>query len=548
MAEHRTAPMTLEPDFLESLRQAHANRRIAEGVALLDESRDALLGLAPDDPCAPELTLLIAQWLDVGYRDAELLNLLLQRFTPELRQRMPVQQYLSIRMAEAYQAFSTDDMDAAIKILRFILMSEQECADPGLIVLAHFWKARAHRKKGEYDLALDDIAAARRMAASLPGGQIFAAVIQIQESWILFQRSNRKAALRLLDEAEAVLSSTDYFVALGNIESARGRIVRRAGEYARSLEHFERAIAIYSSGDPTHANLGRTLVNAAYVKRLLAQQLRKQIEAHRPNGDGGSYAASKSERRSNQRSRYFELCRQAMDQLQHAREIYHSRGHTSGIGSVILNTGYLHVDRGDIDSAAREAEEAHKLGLEKNDHILMARARILQASVENARVDEQLDDEEDIAIHAETAKRYCEEALVLAHHTQNRRLLASASVASGMTAANDFFQHWELAKQRAREARELLDPDEADSLLHELAVLNARIVQASGVNDALRSWSEGMVGDKTFQQITEEFAELVIPKVWLREGRTVSRVAQRLCISPKKVRRILRNTGHLGNG
>jgi hypothetical protein len=30
-------------------------------------------------------------------------------------------------------------------------------------------------------------------------------------------------------------------------------------------------------------------------------------------------------------------------------------------------------------------------------------------------------------------------------------------------------------------------------------------------------WSEGMVGQKTLQQITEEFAEIVIPKVWLRE-------------------------------
>lgn len=51
------------------------------------------------------------------------------------------------------------------------------------------------------------------------------------------------------------------------------------------------------------------------------------------------------------------------------------------------------------------------------------------------------------------------------------------------------------------------------------------------------------MGDKTFQQITEEFAEIVIPKVWLREDRKISRVAERLSISPKKVRRILQNAG-----
>ena len=71
-------------------------------------------------------------------------------------------------------------------------------------------------------------------------------------------------------------------------------------------------------------------------------------------------------------------------------------------------------------------------------------------------------------------------------------------------------------------------------------------MQASGINDALRGWSEGLVGDKTFQQVTEEFAEIVIPKVWLREGRNITRVAVALSISPKKVRRILRNAGLLG--
>jgi DNA-binding NtrC family response regulator len=54
-----------------------------------------------------------------------------------------------------------------------------------------------------------------------------------------------------------------------------------------------------------------------------------------------------------------------------------------------------------------------------------------------------------------------------------------------------------------------------------------------------RAWSAGIVENKTFQEMTEEFARMVIPKVWEREGRKVSRVAEKLSISPKKVRRIL---------
>jgi DNA-binding NtrC family response regulator len=75
--------------------------------------------------------------------------------------------------------------------------------------------------------------------------------------------------------------------------------------------------------------------------------------------------------------------------------------------------------------------------------------------------------------------------------------------------------------------------------------LKSHILRSSGINETLRAWSEGMIGDKTFQQVAEEFAEIVIPKVWAREGKKVSRVADRLSISPKKVRRILRNAGLL---
>jgi DNA-binding NtrC family response regulator len=59
----------------------------------------------------------------------------------------------------------------------------------------------------------------------------------------------------------------------------------------------------------------------------------------------------------------------------------------------------------------------------------------------------------------------------------------------------------------------------------------------------LKAWSQGAVGEKTFRQISEEFAEIVIARVWEREGRKVSRVAARLSISPKKVRRILARVG-----
>jgi hypothetical protein len=173
----------------------------------------------------------------------------------------------------------------------------------------------------------------------------------------------------------------------------------------------------------------------------------------------------------------------------------------------------------------------------------MARARVLQATTENAKIEEQLGEEVDIALHANRARQFTEEALRLAKHTQNRRLLAAAYVARAMTAANEFFQEWDLARVSIREAAAFIGEGESDHLLDDIAALKTRIMRASGINDTLRGWSEGIIAGKTFQQVTEEFAEIVIPKVWQREGRKISRVAESLSVSPKKVRRILRRVG-----
>ena len=73
--------------------------------------------------------------------------------------------------------------------------------------------------------------------------------------------------------------------------------------------------------------------------------------------------------------------------------------------------------------------------------------------------------------------------------------------------------------------------------------MKARIIETRPVDPLLRAWSAGVVENRSFQQMTEEFARIVIPKVWEQEGRKVSRVAEKLSISPKKVRRILQSAG-----
>jgi tetratricopeptide (TPR) repeat protein len=535
-----TAPITAQ--LLQELNDAIEERRVQDGIAMLNSMHCKRIETTELGPHQASFMLCLAQWVDLGYESHELIDDLLRQLSLESRSQMPLRDFLMVRMAEAFAAMAHENTDRSIELLCFVLSAERELGSEHLSVLAYFWKGRAHRKKGEYQSALEDIVTARQLAQQL-GLNKLAAAIQIQEAWLAFQRAEPKEAWLLLDQAEEQLGTTDDDISLGNISSARGRIVRRTGKYAESLAHYERAVAIYQRRNADHRNLARTLVNTAYVKRLLALNLRKRLDATARQRTASGQRTSNG--RGSVKRHYMALCHEALADLEEAGRIYALHQHYGGTGSVLVNGGHLHLDLGDIERAAGEGGKAYDLAHSKHDLILMARARILEAYAENARVEEELGEDANIATQAHQARRYAEEAVQLALRTQNRRLLAGAYIVSGMVAASDFFKEWEEARRCEMESAALLRSYDRDHLSEELAVLKMRVMRSIGIDETLRAWSQGIVGHKTFQQMTEEFAEVVIPQVWIREGKKVSRVAERLSISPKKVRRILRNVGAL---
>jgi tetratricopeptide (TPR) repeat protein len=512
--------------LLRELNEALIRREVRTGFALLDREAPRLCSLRPSDPDSGAWLLCIAQWIDLGYRNMDYLYELAEPFTGIPRATMQLGDYLCLRMVEAYTAFLHEDSVKACEIFDLVLRAGPGVLEPHLLVVAHFWKCRAHRQRGEYEPALHHIQQAKAISVEMEAPRLVA-VTNIHESWLLFQRGQRKEAMRLLDDAQAELSTTGHVLSLGNIESARGRYVRRGGEYAKALQHFEPAVQIYGEQFPDHPNLARALVNAAYVKRLMALELLNKSQLGRAKGID--------------HNRFLQTCHDALGLLRQAGDIYRHTQHQTGLGAVLVNAGYLHLDTGDIDQAAREASRAFDLGRDKQDNILMARARTSQATIQNDRVEEQLGESDDTAETAHLARTYAEEAVALAKWTQNSRLLAGAYIVSGSVAANVFFCNWQVAKSFASMATDLLSRDDLDHLSKQLGALKSRILQATGIDEMLRSWSEGIIGDKSFQQVSNEFAELVIPKVWEREGRKISRVAEVLSISPKKVRRVLMN-------
>lgn len=527
-------------EFLAQLKEDLVCRRVGRGMASLRDHQELFTSFDPEQKNAARFAGYLAQWVDIGFQRPAVVKEIISRFTKSIRSRLPLQDYLHLRLAEGMLSMSAEATEEAFRHLDFVLGLEEQIDDKELLSIANFWKGRCLRMKGEYDPALAFAVKGRELATEL-GHEPMAAVMRVLESWLFFQKGNTRQALQILQEAEAVLKKTDDYLTIGNVHSSYGRIARREGRYQHAIEHFTAAIAQYRQRDPRHRNVARTLSNLASSKRLIALQLLRKIDAdaarRRKAAKRGRAGADGA--KAQHRDRLKQLRSEALAELKEAAAIYEEYRNHHGLGSVHLNYGYLHLDNGDLEDADAEAKTAYRLGEEKGDHILMARARLLDCMIENARVEEEIGEQAEPGGHARQAQDCAREAIELARHTQNRRLLADSYIWQGLTFCNCFFDDPDSARHSYDQAIALSKGNHADGTWEDLETLKARVVRAGRVSPLLRAWSQGSLGDKTFQQVTEEFAELIIPKVWEREGRKISRVATRLSMSPKKVRRIL---------
>ena len=548
-ARKTDASLPIDAGFLAQLQQHVAAREIERGIACLASRSDLTAPLDSSQKNAARLMAHLAIWTDIGFTGPPLRETL-KRFAPESRSKLSITDYICLRMAEGMVAMAEEAMETALGHFDFVLGLGEELDDQFLLSIAYFWKGRCLRRRGEYDEALIYTGKGRDLALEL-GHPRMAAVMQVLEGWLLFQQGKWKEAVRISQVAERALGETDDYVTLGNIQSFYGRMARREGRFDKAIEFFESAIRHYGKRDPKHPNLARSLANMALAKRGIALQLQKRIdreverrrktpaktEANPPSG-------GRDAQKRDYRDRVNLLRREALEHLKAAQSIYQQRPSHHGVGTVYLNAAYIHLDGGDFQRAEEEAVSAYETAEAKQDYILMVRARSLQCMIANAKVEEEIGEVPDPGNHARRAFEFSQQAVELAKHTQHHLLLANAHVWQGLTQCNSFFDNPEAARASYDLARASCGTNQPDNnMLQDLQTLGAKILRKGSVHPALKAWSQGAVGDKTFRQISEEFAEIVIARVWEREGRKVSRVATRLSISPKKVRRILARVG-----
>jgi tetratricopeptide (TPR) repeat protein len=527
----------ISPELLSQLRADIDSRRIDHGMSLLESSTDILASFDPSSENAAPFLGLLAEWSDIGFGDFELIRGLIAKYGKAHRLSLSITEYAPLRMAEGMIAMNGEMLDEAIDHFSIVLELARATSAWHILAITHYWTARCLRKKGQYENALEHLKKAVEVQSQ--HGHVQNEVpARVLQSSILFENGELKQALIGLGEAEALLSRSDDYVTLGNIQSTYGRILERELRFGQAIEHFERAINEFKKRDSKFLNVARTIVDMSFTRIQVARHLRHNIETY-PHAQTN---VQRSPARSAWVKELSNLHEIILADLNRATEIYDRTPNVRGIARVHLYRGYLYLDMGKLDFAAQEAGDAYFAAESKRDFILMASARNLQCVVENARVEEEV---EGWINHAIASQDYARDAVELAMRTQDRRLLAIVYTWLGLTLSNSFFRAREKASEAMDKAAAYLEPGVRDYIWEDFQLLKRRLLENAALEPKLLQWAHGEIGQKTFRQLEEDFADLVIPRLWEEDERKVSRVAARLSVSPRKVRRVLIRLGLL---
>ncbi len=517
-------------------------RRAERGLAWFGNHRSMVLATNPHHRNTAAFAAYLSQWIDAG-ADREILRELLAGFQPQVRAQLPLNGYVQLRLAEGVLALADGNPDGASAHFDFTISVEREpVLDKELPALAHYWKAVCQRERGQLDDALQEANRARGIAAAL-GYVPAAAMMQVLEGVLNIQNGRLTRGAELLREAQAALNGAGDYISLGNLQSGYGSAALEEGRYEMALDHFTSAVKYYERGNPLYPGMARALIDLAHTQRLIAAGIARSIDAGaelRRGSAAGPREGLKLEA-SATRERVERLRGEALSNLARASEIYTAGGNEHGLAPARLERGFLLIDCGDFDGAAVEADETFVAAGRKGDYATMAYARLLHSKIEIALYEEGIG--ETPASHAQRAYDFARDALTYAKPTEDRRLLTSVYLCQGAIYCSDFFNQAEAAQECRQKAGELLTPGNRNELWDDYQTLAAKVLRTGAVDSRLRKWTQGIAEEKSFQQMTEEFADLVIPSIWEREERNVSRVVAKLSISPKKVRRVLNRVG-----
>src|SRR6266576_7002587 len=93
-------PSEISDDFLAQLKGDLVRRHVDRGMARLEDYRQLLTSLDPEQKNAGRFAGYLAQWVDIGFQRPSLVKEIVARFTKPARAGLSLHDYMYLRLAE----------------------------------------------------------------------------------------------------------------------------------------------------------------------------------------------------------------------------------------------------------------------------------------------------------------------------------------------------------------------------------------------------------------------------------------------------------------
>jgi hypothetical protein len=411
-------------ELLNALLESFYNRNISQLKRLLVEHQSALEAMNPHIIEAPLIFFVLACCLE--YRPALLacVKRINQEYSaqPWRDLRLPEWAWIEIGRARlAYYENRDQDVDAAIQWIYDNAPRFGPSND--LLAAADLTKAQSLKRRARYGEALQFARRAVIGYASLPR---MAAVANITLGWLLLQTGNVAEAAQVWAESERLLADADDPANRANIIFYKARRLARANLERESEIAHETAAGYYLTCDPRPRNLRRVLLSLSDLQYRMAGKRPHSATALRDAAAKNIAFAEKL------------LADDPTDIRNHGRLLLAK-----------VNRA-LYGDARSCSAARREAKAAFDFAKNHQDQLIMARARLRQATVEQLSGASQDRPERILA----RAAHYAQEALEYATALENDRLTARCHKFLGTLYLNEPFSdvaaarsHYEAAVQ-----------------------------------------------------------------------------------------------------
>jgi tetratricopeptide (TPR) repeat protein len=478
-------------------------------------------------PANLELLDWLARWIDLD--DSFLLTVvrLVARFERGLRGRALLEaESVHFAVARALTRFHYERYKEAVGDLEYAQTLAERLNDRDLLSVTRYLLARCRWKQGRYDEALE----LARSAKSLTTAEsVVTALIETVEAWLLFLLGNVPAALELYDRVEAVFATTDDYVNKANVLSARGRILRQAGDNDLALALFGASIRAFPADDKDHRNIARALAQMAFVKRVQANEA-DDAAASKLRGEGLAW-----------------LARAEAIYTKDARAVHKKDAappFARGLGIVYNVRALMLLDSGQRSDAWTAVTQTLSRGASKHDPVVLANARIIQCVIALDRGKP----------HDVLLARWCaDRAVELAMQTRNRRLQIRARIWRGRAALRpplldpmDATKHCLAARETAgRLGWDGASDDEApreggsserrrDYLERDLESLERDL--AGAAHDGIFAMvTRAEVIDRRLKDILDAVETAVILNEFEKQERNKTAVTKRFTVAPRRV-------------